>query len=140
MMVFCGLIGAASTIGGESGKIKEYADKLIPAQGIVGTILSLASIYAIYKTLFIMEISFVMWALLPLLIFLSGIGLGLVLGFDFICKKISSAEKMKGIVSQLEKYKTALAWVNLSYGYLGIVTTFFIEYLLNSLQETFFGF
>jgi hypothetical protein len=139
-MVFCGLIGAASTIGGETGKIREYADKLIPAQGIAGTILALSSIFAIYKTIFIMKISFFVWVFLPLLIFLSGIGLGLVLGFDFICKKISTAEKMKGIISQLEKYKTALAWVNLSYGYLGIIITLFIELLINSITESFTGF
>ena len=140
LMITCGLIAAASTFGTDGGKFQEFIAKLNQIQGIAGTLLAASSLYALYKSLPLKEISFIIWILIPVLIFVSGICLGLVLGFDFICEKISAAEKIKGIVSELEKYKIALGWINLSYGYLGLVVSIFAEYVGNQLSKFFMSF
>jgi hypothetical protein len=137
LMVVCGLMAASSTFGTSNGKFQELIAKLDPIQGVAGTLLTAASLYAFYKALPLNEISFVMWLLLPVLIFLAGACLGLVLGFDFICKKISAAEKIKGLVAHLEKYKIALGWINLSYGYLGLILSLFVEYIANYFSKSF---
>ncbi len=137
LMVTCGLIAGASTFGPDGSKLQGFLSKLNPIQGIAGTMLAISSFYALFKSLPLTDLSLAIWILIPFLIFGSGICLGLVLGFDFICTKIKVADKLKGIVSELKKYKIALGWINLSYGYLGLVVCLYSEYIISQIGKFF---
>ena len=139
VLIVGGLVGVSDYFAAKSEKMKNFVEKIVPAQGIIGIIIAALSVIELITSFADIKYSVLFW-LLEFYIVLIALLLGFILSYKlivkmFIGKKAEIQEKTDKIVGKIQLWQTPLSWINFSNGILMILFMASIEGIVNSILE-----
>lgn len=120
MLIVGGLFGVSDYFAAKSEKMKNFVDKIIPAQGVIGMILAVMSVIEFIRAFWFLKYSFFLWLTFLYIILLSVL-LGVILSYKLIVKLFLSKneevqEKTEKVIEKIQLWQTPLGWINFSNG------------------------
>jgi hypothetical protein len=143
LLIVGGLFGVSDYFAGKSEKMKGFVEKIIPAQGVIGMIITVLAVIQLILSFRYIGDSFMLW-LTTLYIILLAFLLGVVLSYKlieklFLSKKEGIQEKTDKIVGKVQMWQTPLGWVNFSNGILMMLFMASINGLIKSMFSAAMG-
>lgn len=140
LMIAGGLFGVSDYISEKSKKLGSLVNKIVPAQGIIGIILTVIGAIELIASFRYIGDSFLLW-LTNLYVIVIALLLGILLSYKLIVKLFLNKneeieEKTSKVVDKVQTWQTPLAWICFSNGILMLLFMASIEAILkNNLMD-----